>query len=301
MSEERSVMIQDSYRSALRRVKVIVDEAKAARLEASSRKKEIREGKRKAGDEARQEAARKKARRDNEVDLSLSDNPDEDVGPKKGKKKITETSPFLEIEKIPKKSKTGPPDKSVGDRLMDMEIFKNKYNRVFIFGEGISGYVSVTNIERGDAGYNCRPISEAHLKEMKTWLFNYAFMQKVYPNFLTIVPLDRSTKPTSFEDIQDKSFHVVNGQHTLTACLQYVNDRDSTQEVKDFFSKWPCNVVWAPEGDDDPLFHLSGVLNLDSEYRKHFPTWVECIQHARKTWIRRGRPRRIVREKPGNS
>ena len=281
--QDRAVMIEQDYKAALRRVKVIVDEAKEARLEAVSKKKQIREGKRKAGEGVREETSRKKARRDNELEAAISDNEDEDVISNKGRKKTAELSPFLEVEKIPKKSKTGPEDKTVGDRLMDMELFKNKYNRVWIFGEGVSGFVSILNIERGDAGYNCRPISEAHLKEMKTWLFNYAFIPKNYPNFLTIVPSDRSRKPASFEEVKDKSFHVVNGQHTLRACLEYVTDPSSTTEVKDFFSRWPCNVVWAPEGDDDPLFHLSGVLNLDSEYRKHYPSWLECIQHARKT------------------
>jgi hypothetical protein len=284
--EERAVMIEHDYKSALRRIKVIVDEAKEARLEATSRKKQIREGKRKAGEGAREETSRKKARQDNKVVTAIPENADEDAIPQKGKKKTAEVSPFLELEKIPKKSKSGPVDKTVADRLMDMELFKNKYNRVWIFGEGVSGLVSIFNIERGDAGYNCRPISDAHLKEMKTWLFNYAFIPKNYPNFLTIVPADRSRRPANFDAIKDSSFHVVNGQHTLEACLEYVNDPSSTDEVKEFFSKWPCNVVWAPEGDDDPLFYLSGVLNLDSEYRKHFPTWVECIQHARKTWIR---------------
>ena len=59
-------------------------------------------------------------------------------------------------------------------------------------------------------------------------------------------------------------------------------------------------MVWAPEGDDDILFHLSDILNLDSEYKKYFPSWVECVQHARTTWIRRGRPTRTVREKANN-
>jgi hypothetical protein len=48
----------------------------------------------------------------------------------KGRKKTAEVSPFLEVEKIPKKSKSGPPNKTVGDMLMDMELFKNKYNKV---------------------------------------------------------------------------------------------------------------------------------------------------------------------------
>ena len=281
---ERAVMLEKAYKAALVRIKVIVDEAKEARQAEASKKQQIREGKRKAGESARAES-RKKSRRDNELEVAIPDNPDEDVIPKKGKKKTAEVSPFLEVEKVPKKSKSGPPDKTMGDMLMDMKLFKNKYNRVWIFGEGVCGFVSIFNIERGDAGYNCHPISDAHLKEMKTWLFNYAFLPKNYPNFLTIVPSDRSRRPTSFEEVKDKTFHVVNGQHTLAACLEYVNDPSSTEEVRNFFSKWLCNVVWAPEGDDDPLFHLSGVLNLDSEYRKHFPSWLECIQHTRKTWI----------------
>ena len=33
---------------------------------------------------------------------------------------------------------------------------------------------------------------------------------------------------------------------------------------------------------------------------KHFPSFTECIQHTRKTWIRRGRPARTVRKKSSN-
>jgi hypothetical protein len=299
--EERSVMIEQDYKAALRRVKVIVEEAKAARLEAALRKKQIRDGKRRDPADERGMSSRKKSRPDEGHEAIVEDTPEEDASSKKGKKKVAEESPFLELEKIPKRSIHGPPDKSVGDRLMDLELFKNKYNRVWIFGEGVNGFVSIDNIERGDAGYNCRPISEAHLKEMKTWLFNYAFIPKIHPNFLTIVPSDRRRKPATFDEVKNKSFHVVNGQHTLEACTQFVKDPESTPEVRRFFSKWPCNVVWAPEGDDDPLFHLSGVLNLDSEYRKHFPSFTECIEHSRKTWIRRGRPERCAREKSNNT
>jgi hypothetical protein len=299
--EERAVMIEQDYKSALCRVKVIVEEAKAARLEASLKKKQIRDGKRKDPANVGAESSRKKTRPDEGQDMIVEDNSSEEVAPKRGRKKTTDPSHFLELEKIPKRSKSGPPDKAVGDMLMDMELFKNKYNRLWIFGEGVSGFVSIHNIKHGDSGYNCRPISEAHLKEMKTWLFKHAFMPKTHPNYITTIPSDRRRRPVNFNEVKDKTFHVVNGQHTLAACLEYVHDPSMTEDVKSFFSKWPCNVVWAPEGVDDPLFYLSGVLNLHSEYRIHFPSWVECIQHARKTWIRRGRPARTVRENVNNT
>lgn len=44
--EEIAVLIEQDYKSALRRVKVIVEEAKAAKLEAFLKKKQIRDGKR---------------------------------------------------------------------------------------------------------------------------------------------------------------------------------------------------------------------------------------------------------------
>ena len=128
-----------------------------------------------------------------------------------------------------------------------------------------------------------------------------AFILKIHPNFLTIVPSYRRKKPTKFAAVHNKSFHVVNGQHILAACLEYVNDPNIPEEVRSFFSKWPCNVIWAPKGDDDPLFHLSGILNLNSEYIKHFLSFTECIQHAKKTWIRRGRRARTVRDKSNNA
>ena len=45
-TQERAAMLEHDYKIALQRVKVIVDEAKEARHEALSRKKQIREGKR---------------------------------------------------------------------------------------------------------------------------------------------------------------------------------------------------------------------------------------------------------------
>ena len=190
-AEEISVMIEQNYKSALRRMKVIVEEAKAARLEATLKKKKIRDGKRNDSTIVRATSSRKKMRSDEGQKMIVEDTPGEDVVSKRGKKKTSDDSFFLELEKILKRSMHGPPDKSVGDMLMDMKLFKNKYKRVWIFVEGVNGYVSIDNIERGDVGYNCRPISEAHLKEMKTWLFNYAFIPKIHPNFLTIVPSDR--------------------------------------------------------------------------------------------------------------
>ena len=62
-----------------------MDEAKEARLAKVLKKKQIREGKRKAGESARAES-RKKSRRDNELEAAIPNNPDEDVIPKKGKK-----------------------------------------------------------------------------------------------------------------------------------------------------------------------------------------------------------------------
>ena len=79
---------------------------------------------------------------------------DKDVVPNKRKKKTPNTSLFNEVEKIPKRSKSGPPDKLVGDMLMDMELFKNKYNKVWMFGEGFYRFVSIFNIERRDTTCN---------------------------------------------------------------------------------------------------------------------------------------------------
>ena len=62
--EERAVMIEQDYKSALCRVNIIVEEAKAARLEATLKKKEIRDGKRKDPSDVRAVMSRKKTRPD---------------------------------------------------------------------------------------------------------------------------------------------------------------------------------------------------------------------------------------------
>ena len=62
--EEISVMIEQNYKSALRRVKVIIKVAKAAMLEATLKKKEIRDGKRKDLVDVYAISSRKKTRPD---------------------------------------------------------------------------------------------------------------------------------------------------------------------------------------------------------------------------------------------
>lgn len=156
---------------------------------------------------------------------------------------------------------------------MDMELFNNKYNKVWIFGERIYGFVSVFNIEHGDVEYNCRPISKAHLKEMKIWLFNYTFMLKNYPNFLIIVPSYRSRKPTNFDEVKDISFQVVNGQHTLVACLEYVNEPSNTKEVNFFFQNG--HVMW--------FGHLTVMTTLCFTFLV-FLTWIVNTKCAFKKW-----------------
>ena len=86
--------------------------------------------------------------------IIIQENLDKDVVPNEGKKKAPDTSLFNEVEKIPKRSKSGPPDISVGDMLMDMELFKNKYSKVWMFGEGSYRFVSIFNIERRDTTCN---------------------------------------------------------------------------------------------------------------------------------------------------
>ena len=132
-------------------MKVTVEKAKAARLETSARKKQIRDGKRKDPTDTQVKTSRKMTKPAAGPEMVIEDTPSEDIVSKRRKKKTTEESPFFKLEKIPKRSMHGPPDKSVGDRLIELELFKNKYNRVWIFGEGVNGFESIDNIERGDA------------------------------------------------------------------------------------------------------------------------------------------------------
>ena len=58
--KERTIMIEQDYKSALRWVNVIVHEAKVATLEVSTKKKQIRDGKKKIVDDVRVETFKKK-------------------------------------------------------------------------------------------------------------------------------------------------------------------------------------------------------------------------------------------------
>lgn len=103
--KEKAIMIEEDYKFVLRQVKVIIEDAKAARLEASLKKIQIRDGKRKDIADVRVEIYRKKMKPDENQDVIIQDNPDEDVVPKRGKKKTPNHSLFLEVEKTPKRNR----------------------------------------------------------------------------------------------------------------------------------------------------------------------------------------------------
>ena len=46
---------------------------------------------------------------------------------------------------------------------------------------------------------------------------------------IIIMPEDRSKRSASFVKVKDSQFEIVNGQHTLAACLRYMNDKSITK------------------------------------------------------------------------
>ena len=95
---------------------------------------------------------------------------------------------------------------------------------------------------------------------------------------------------TTWEDIKDKTFSIINGQHTVAASLEIINHRDTDPALKEKLKVWPCTIVWTE--DPSMTVRLSYTLNNTNSFNKFTPTWTTQIVYCRRVWVKLNRPQK---------
>ena len=103
----------------------------------------------------------------------------------------------------------------------------------------------------------------------------------------------------TWDDIKDKTFSIINGQHTVAASQDIIAHRDTDPALKEKLKVWPCTIVWT----DDPSMtvRLSYTLNNSNSFNKFILTWTTQIVYCRRVWVKLNRPQKLRVNASGSS
>ena len=101
---------------------------------------------------------------------------------------------------------------------------------------------------------------------------------------LYIMPQTKE-RPTSFQEIEDESFWIINGQHSVEASRS-MQDMDVPQSTREFFQKCNCFIVWTRS--KEKLRKISAYYNRVNYFSSFKPTWSTNILAARFIWTELG-------------
>lgn len=159
----------------------------------------------------------------------------------------------------------------------------------FIFGQQ-SYTVDISQCLPANDQYIIRKMEGEILKSVKKELVQMGDINQRQK--ICITPVDAegkllTAKPKDWNEIKNKKFMVINGQHSIAASKELQVDgcgEDRRRELE----KWEAIVVW----DLDPvrLTRISKFYNSTNHINHAQPTWGNQIVSCRNIWIANGRP-----------
>lgn len=126
-----------------------------------------------------------------------------------------------------------------------------------------------------------------------------AYLSQVEPTWaqynICVMPIFPENKPGQppykWEDIKDKEFIIIGGQHTVAAARTIVNHKDTDHLTRQKFRVWPCCIVYTQE-----YIHttrLSLTLNRTNKMFAWVPSWVATIVSVRRVWLSTHKPSKV--------
>ena len=104
---------------------------------------------------------------------------------------------------------------------------------------------------------------------------------------LVTLTSDIQLKPTSWEEIKDGEFYIINGQYNVAASRLITQVGSGVEEdVKSDFRVWSCFIVWL--SDPEILQSISVYYNQINHFQMIQPSWATNILGARTVWVSMG-------------
>ena len=170
------------------------------------------------------------------------------------------------------------------DRRDELQQFKDRVKPIFPFGPETVHMVPVEQMDFAPKESKYRPFHESLSKSLLEIFLTALHPQK---QTLTLMP-DCEEKPRSFEDVKDRKFFIINGQHSWAAAKMLIENPYASDELKNQYKTWKCHFVWTK---NMPLLsELSLRINNTNQHRWNSPEYLLHIQYARDLWITYNRP-----------
>ena len=142
----------------------------------------------------------------------------------------------------------------------------------------------IDQLERAPEDWTVRAYEEHGMQKLRHYLINVP--DRSTRQTLCIMPQTQE-RPTSFRDIEDGSFWIINGHHSVEAS-KTMQGMDVPQSTREFFQTWNCFIVWTRS--KEKLRKISAYYNRVNHFSSFKPTWSTNILAARFIWTELGSP-----------
>ena len=154
----------------------------------------------------------------------------------------------------------------------------------FVFRVDEKHNVHIDQLERAPTDWTVRAYEEHGMEKLRHYLIN---MPDRSTRQTLCIMLQTKERPTSFQEIKDGSFWIINRQHSIEASRS-MQDMDVPQSTREFFQKWNCFIVWTRS--KEKLRKILTYYNRINPFSSFKPTWSTNILVARFIWTKLGSP-----------
>ena len=165
--------------------------------------------------------------------------------------------------------------------------FWSECKDAYIFGVDEKKELSIDKMVDAPAEYNIRSREDKLVDAMVIYLLNLP--DRKARQMLCVMPRNRTKKPSTWEEIKDGEFYIINGQHSVAASrlIMQMGSR-AEDDVKNDFRIWSCFIVWL--SDAEILRSISAYYNRINHFQMIQPSWATNILGARTVWVNMGSP-----------
>ena len=157
----------------------------------------------------------------------------------------------------------------------------------YVFGVNEKKDLPLHKLVDAPSEFNIREKEQKVVESMMVYLLN--LLDRMTRQTICVMPAKTTTKPSSWDDIKDDDFWIINGQHSVAASKLITDDGSGVEEdVKKDFRVWSCFIVWSK--DPEVLRSISAYYNRINHFQMIQPSWATNILGARKVWESMGCP-----------
>ena len=163
--------------------------------------------------------------------------------------------------------------------------FWSECKDAYVFGVDAKRELSIDQLVDAPAEYNIRSREDKLVNAMVIYLLNLP--EQKARQTLCVMPTNRTKKPTSWEEIKDGYFYIINGQYSVTASRLITQvGSGADDDVKNDFRVWRCFIVWS--NNAEILRSISAYYNCINHFQMIQPSWATDILGARTVWVSMG-------------